>query len=127
MDRFDAKELKKSNRSKVADKAKGTLEAFGAAEVLASGIETLNPVDGDGDPIHGADWHFSDFSSDEMINTALQEVCKSIGLQSSQCNLIQTTATVISHAAVSEILQHAFSIGGGFTKIDFTGNYVLKE
>merc|ERR1711915_1037666 len=94
MDRFGVKELKKSNRSKVADKAKGTLEAFGAAEVLASGIETLNPADGDGNPIHEEDWHFADFSADSMINTALQEVCKSIGLGSSQSNL-QTTATVI--------------------------------
>ena len=35
-------------------------------------------------------------------------------------NCIQTTVTVISNAAVSEIVEHAFGIAG-FAKIDFNG------
>ena len=129
MDLFEIKENKEeqSCRAKAVEKGKAALEAFGPAEVMASALETLNPTDSEGNAIPGADWNLSDVNPDEMINTALQEVCKSLGLGSSQNSLTQTTVTVISYAAVSEILEHAFSIGGGFTKIDFTGNYVLKE
>ena len=112
----------KSSSSTNVKKVVNAVEAFGPVEVLASALEELNPTDHAGNIIHGADWQFDEFSLDSAISTAIYEVCKSLGMESSSSSLIQNTVTVISYAAIAEIVEHAFGIGG-LAKIDFNGKY----
>ena len=62
----------------------------------------------------------STFSPDGIVNQAILQLCKMLGLKSSSNDEIQKAITVVSYAAISEIVAHSFGIAG-FAKLDLTG------
>ena len=89
-------------------------DAMGGAELLEAVFNTLNPVE-------GADWIFSDFTIDGVVDTAVSALSKKLGIDSSDDSLIQTTIAVMCYVTASEFAQHALGIGSGLSKMDFTG------
>ena len=89
-------------------------KAVAATDLMASLFDEGNPGD------EGAALSISDFSPDEIVNQALIQFCAKLGLKSSSHDEIQKAITVVSYAAISEIVAHSFGIAG-FAKLDLTG------
>ena len=90
------------------------VDALGGAELLEAVFNTLNPVE-------GAEWIFTEFTIDGVVDTAVSALSKKLGIDSSDDSLIQTTIAVMCYVTASEFAQHALGIGSGFSKMDFTG------
>ena len=59
-------------------------------------------------------------SPDELVNQAFKQLCQTLGLKASSHEEIQKLVTIVSYAAISEIVAHSFGIAG-FAKLDLTG------
>ena len=102
-------------RTEMATKNVGeAIDAFGGAELLEAVFNTLNPVE-------GAEWIFTEFSIDRVVDTAVSALSKKLGIDSSDNDLLQTTIAVMCYVTASEFAQHALGIGSGLSKMDFTG------